>query len=168
MIRQAKGGARTFKVAADGLGQAAGPYKQDHPAYLSCWWDWVSGSTPFFWNWPYCYREEVRDGQRHFLMGEFGKFVWPQQPGKTKRDAELVRSKMVPVRLKNYIEPGLVDSLIHYFYLPKGLKDIRMMYKTHTIRSLIPCYCQCNLDQLSSARWSPTTFGGGHQSCALN
>ena len=68
---------------------------------------------------------------------------------------------MVPVRLKNYIEPGTVDSLIHYFYVPKGLKDIRMVYNgtssglndavwaphfglpyvTHTIRSLMPGYC---------------------------
>ena len=33
---------------------------------------------------------------------------------------------MVPVRLKNYIEPATVDSLIHYFYVPKRPKDMRM------------------------------------------
>ena len=48
-------------------------------------------------------------------MGEFGKLVWPKRPGKTKRDAELVRSKVIPVQLKNYIESGPVDSFIHYF-----------------------------------------------------
>ena len=97
-------------------------------------------------------------------MGEFGKFVWPQQPGKTKRDAELVRSNVILVQLKNYIESGPVDSFIHYFYMSKGLKDICMVYNgtrsgqsnaawaphfgllyvTHTIRSLMPGYCQCD------------------------
>ena len=34
----------------------------------------------------------------------------------------------MPVRLKNYIETGPVDNLIHYFYVAKGPHDIRMMY----------------------------------------
>ena len=46
----------------------------------------------------------------------------------TPEDGELVRKKMVPFRLKNYIELGSVISLIHYSYMKKGLYDVRMVY----------------------------------------
>ena len=65
-----------------------------------------------------------------------------------------------------YIETGKVCSLAHYFHVPKGPDDIRMVYNgtgcglnaslwaphfglpyvTHTTRSLMPGYCQCDLD----------------------
>ena len=47
---------------------------------------------------------------------------------KTVQDAGLVTKKVVAVCLRNYIELSEVTSLIHYFYVEKGLKDIRMMY----------------------------------------
>ena len=55
-------GSRTLDVTRDGLIRAAGPYARNHPQYLLCWWDWVTGSTPLFWNWKDRYAEEVRDG----------------------------------------------------------------------------------------------------------
>ena len=39
MLRQSKDGARSFKIAVDGLERAAGPYERGHPSYLTCWWD---------------------------------------------------------------------------------------------------------------------------------
>ena len=42
--------ARSLEVAADGLRRAAGPHALGHPKYLMCWWEWVTGSTLFFWN----------------------------------------------------------------------------------------------------------------------
>ena len=73
---------------------------------------------------------------------------------------------MVPVRLKGYIEPRSIISLIHYFYLKKGLCDISMLYNgagfglngivwapqfglptvRPTLRILLPGYSQCNLE----------------------
>jgi hypothetical protein len=44
-------------------------------------------------------------------------FRKPQQPPKTPEDRVMV-----------WIEPGEVVSLMHFFYVPKGLKDIRMVY----------------------------------------
>ena len=41
-----------MKIGRDPLARAVGPYAQDHSAYLQMWWDWVMGSTPFFWIWP--------------------------------------------------------------------------------------------------------------------
>ena len=39
-----------------------------------------------------------------------------------------MQSKVVPVRLRNYIEAGKVTSLTHYFWVQKDLVDIRMLY----------------------------------------
>ena len=96
--------ARSLEVAADGLRRAAGPRSGDHPSYLTGWWEWTDGSTPFFWNCPARYREEVRDGQCHFLTGEFGSFVRPQPAARIKEEGELVRTKLVQVRRQDYIE----------------------------------------------------------------
>ena len=65
-----------------------------------------------------------------------------------------------------YIEPGLVSSLSHMFYVSKGLKDICMVYNAspyglkavlwaphfglpvvqHSLQSLLPGYYQCDID----------------------
>jgi hypothetical protein len=116
--------AQSLEVATNGLRRAAGPHLRNHPCYLSGWWEWTAGSTPFFWNWPSRYQEEVRDGQRHFLTGEFGRFDRPQPSPRVKEEGELARAKLVQVRRQNYIETGPVTSLIHYFYVPKGTSDI--------------------------------------------
>ena len=52
----------------------------------------------------------------------------PQAKPRTDRDMELVQAKIIPVRRRGYIGPGPVDSLIHYFYVPKGLDDVRIVY----------------------------------------
>ena len=146
--------------------RAAGPHALGHPDYLACWWEWVSGSTPFFWNWPERYIDEVCAGQRHFLVGEFTAFTRPQLPSRTEKEGEQVRVKLVQVRRRDYIECGPVLSLMHYFPVQKGPHDIRMVYDgtssglntgvwaphfgmpyvSHTVRSLMPGYCQCDLD----------------------
>ena len=103
----------------------------------------------------------MQDGQRHFLVGEFSNFVRPQLPCKIPKDAAMIRDKVIPVRRMGYIETGEVCSLAHYFHVPKGPDDIRMVYNgtgcglnaslwaphfglpyvTHTTRSLMPGYC---------------------------
>ena len=63
----------------------------------------------------------MRDGQPHFLMGDYGTFVCHQDPPSTPGGGELVRKRVVQICLKCYIEVGLVVRLIHYFYAKKGL-----------------------------------------------
>ena len=78
----------------------------------------------------------------------------------------MVRTKVLSVRHMGYIEAGDVCSLAHYFHVPKRPNNIRMVYNgtgcglnatlwaprfglpyvTHTTRSLMPGYCQCDLD----------------------
>ena len=70
------------------------------------------------------------------------------------------------VQKRNYIEPGKVKSLLHYFCVPKGLSYIIMVYNgtgcvlnkavwasyfglptvRQTLRSLLPGYQQCDMD----------------------
>ena len=64
----------------------------------------------------------------HFITGDFGSFFRRQDPPSTPGDGELIIKKVVQVRLKGYIEVGLVTSLIDCFYVKKGLFDVRMVY----------------------------------------
>ena len=70
------------------------------------------------------------------------------------------------MRKNIYIDPGIVLSLIHMFYVRKGLNNIYMVYNgtscgfklalwapyfglpifKHTIHALLPGYSQCNMD----------------------
>ena len=165
-IRDTVEGRATVKVALDAITRAAGPYTRDQGLYLSTWWEWVSGSAPFFWNWPDRYQSEIRDGQRHFMLGKFHYFNKRQRGPKDEKDGPLIREKVTGVRKKGYIEIGEVLSLIHYFYVPKGQNDIRMVYNgtscglndtlwaphfglpsvKQTVRSLMPGYLQCDID----------------------
>ena len=165
-VRNTVEGRATVKVALDAISRAAGPYTRDHDLYLSTWWEWVSGSAPFFWNWPERYQSEIRDGQKHFMLGKFHYFNKRQRGPKDEKDGPLIRKKVTGVRKKGYIEMGEVLSLIHYFYVPKGQNDIRMVYNgtscglndtlwaphfglpcvRQTVRSLMPGYLQCDID----------------------
>ena len=122
-----EGGRKSRDIAVDGITRAAGPYCRNDDRYLDTWWEWVSGSTPFFWNWDKKYQEEVRDGQPHFVTGDFGVFVRRQDPPTTPKDGELVRKKVVQVQTRGYIEVGEVISIIHYFYVKKGPFDVRVV-----------------------------------------
>ena len=78
---------RTLKIAGDGIERAAGHLVQDHPDYFACFWEWTMGSTPFFWNWPTEYQEDVWDGQPHYRVSCLGKpFRVPQKSPKSEQD----------------------------------------------------------------------------------
>jgi hypothetical protein len=77
-----------------------------------------------------------------------------------------MRKKVVQVRKRGYVSAGPVVSGTHYFSVPKGLDNIRMVYNgtscglndvlrtpcfslptvKQTLRSLLPGYLQCDLD----------------------
>ena len=77
-----------------------------------------------------------------------------------------MRKKVVQVRKWGYISSGPVASGTHYFSVPKGLDDIRMVYNgmscrlndvlwaprfglptvKQTLRALLSGYMQCDLD----------------------
>ena len=123
----------------------------------------------FFWKWSAKYAEEVWDGQPHFLhnnLEELTPYTAPQARSKTDKELQLVRAKIILVRKREYIAAELVDSILHYFYVPKGLNDLWIVYNgigyglnnviclphfglpyvSHTLRGLMPGYYQCDLN----------------------
>ena len=110
--------ARDWEAARDAMSRVAN----------STWWEWDQGSRLLFWLWPADQLAWARDGQSHFLVHTHSVFTRPQAPAKTERDANLMKAKVDKVRQRRYIESGFVVSLLHMFYVPKGLDDIRMVY----------------------------------------
>ena len=96
-------------------------------AYAS-WFEWLKGPAPFFWNWNEAYQRDVRDGQRYFLTGPLPVYTKPQKRRRDPVSHELMRAKVVKVRKRGYVSPGVVTNGTHYFSVPKGLDDIRMVY----------------------------------------
>lgn len=174
-LKAKRDGPASLKMAADGLSRASGPFARDQDGYVSfkdgdeylhAWWEWSRGSTLFYWNWPEQFQQDARDGQPHMMTGEPKTYRRPQPRPSDPTIAERIRSKLLPVRLREYIETGTVNSLLHYFWVPKGEDDIRMVYDgsgcgindflyaahfglptvSNTARALLPGYFQCDMD----------------------
>ena len=54
-------GRKLTAVALDGIRRDPGPYCHNNPRYMGTWWEWIRGSTLFFWDWNWLgrYQEEV-------------------------------------------------------------------------------------------------------------
>jgi hypothetical protein len=91
-------------------------------------WEWLGGSRPYFWLWPGKDLEMVRDGQPHFMLGPIKPYTVPQPKAKTPEMHLQMIAKLVKARLRDYIEVGYAESLMHAFAVPKGLKDIRLVF----------------------------------------
>ncbi len=142
-----------------------------HDAIRRCanasWFDWLEVSAPLFWNWPRKCQTEVRDGQPHYLTGDFGPpFLRAQKRHKDPVKHELMRAKVVKVRRLDYIRTGGVVSGTHFFSVDKGATDIRMVYNgtscglndilhaprfslptvRETLWAILPGFFQCNLN----------------------
>ena len=96
----------------------------------SSFWEWDNGSFPYFWRWQPEIKGDLRDGTS----------LWVYQsklPANTKRQRmprdlgifELMIEKIVKVHKRKYIGKwGTIVNLSHYFPVPKGNNDIRMVY----------------------------------------
>ena len=102
-------------------------------ADASSFWDWDEGSFPYFWRWQPEVKRDLRDG----TPLRFHEDRLPKNSIKRQRlpkDEGIFKSmidKLVKVRDGGYIGKllhGSIRSLTHYFAVPKGDKDIRMVY----------------------------------------
>ena len=91
----------------------------------SSFWNWEDGSRLIFWRWPKRWRKLIRDGQPHRLMGTLPRFTRAQSAPKNQR---VVPEKLLKLRRRQYIEVGHVTSLTHFFDVPKGEEDVRMVF----------------------------------------
>ena len=95
---------------------------------MSSVWGWEGGSRPFFWRWPEEFQSVVLHGQVPWLSGKLKPYKVPQSIIDDEVLKRQVGEKLKDVSSKNYIEDGKVRSLMFFFAVPKGEKDIRMVY----------------------------------------
>ncbi len=132
----------------------------------SLWWGWTEGSSLMWFTWPRSHWKWAREGQPHFLVGELPRFRKPQRPARTPEMMEKMKVKVNKVRRRRYIDTGEVTSLTHMFAVPKGSRDLRMVYNgtssglndvlfaphfglptlSNTSRALLGGYYQTDLD----------------------
>ena len=156
-MRATKDGKATVEAGLDAI----------HRCADATWFEWPKGSALLFWNWGPEYQRDARDGQPHFMMGRLETpFLRKQAKARDPNQHELMRAKVVQVRQRGYIKAGEVVLGSHYFCVPKGMSDIRMVYNgtscglnaclhaprygllqvKHTLRALREGYYQCDLD----------------------
>jgi hypothetical protein len=92
------------------------------------WWDWSLGSRFFFWRWPKVHRKAARDGYPPYIQSALPAYMRPQPYEKDAAVRQKVTEKLLTVRQKHYITKGTVKSLTSIFSVPKGEKDVRMVY----------------------------------------
>ena len=113
----------------------------------STWWEWTSGSSLLFWRWngP----EQIvsaRDGMHIFVKSAFPRSRHQTRPPRFDIDTrKLVARKIETMVSKTYLEEGYVRSSLHYFSVPKGDDDIRVVFDGTS----------CGLNE---SLWSPNFF----------
>ena len=91
-------------------------------------WEWDEGSYPLFWRWQPSILRDMRDGTELWKTGPLPTTKERQLMPPDKATAALVEDKLDKVRSKGYITKGLVRCLTHFFSVPKGEDDIRLVY----------------------------------------
>ena len=113
----------------------------------STWWDWTSGSAPLFWRWNG--QEQViaaRDGMKTFVQSTLPRSRKGVRPPRFDPETrKLVSSKVESMVSKSYLENGHVKTSLHYFAVPKGDSDIRVVFDGTS----------CGLND---SLWSPNFF----------
>ena len=113
----------------------------------STWWEWTHGSAPIFWRWNGLEQiRAARDGMHIFVQSQLPRsrqgVKLPRFDSDTRR---LVSSKIDAMIDKSYLEIGRVQTGLHYFAVPKGDSDIRVVFDGTS----------CGLNE---ALWSPNFF----------
>jgi hypothetical protein len=92
------------------------------------WWHWDRGSRPMFWKWPIEYQETARDGVQPWIRGTIQPWMRKQRKTRLPAMFETIREKLQVIRVKGYVGPGQITSLMPFFEVAKGSADVRMVY----------------------------------------
>ena len=95
----------------------------------STWWEWSSGSSLLFWRWNGAEQiKSARDGMRIYVSGPLPKakrLKALQLPGD---QVALVAAKIYGTIARHYLSAGPIKSCLHFFAVPKGPTDVRIVY----------------------------------------
>jgi len=92
------------------------------------WWEWDVGSRPFHWRWPKEYQELIRDGLKPWFKAKPADVTVPQRGEVDPVIRNQVTQKLTKVLSKGYLGVGHVRALTSFFTVPKGDKDVRIVY----------------------------------------
>ena len=95
----------------------------------STWWEWSSGSSLIFWRWNG--RDQIRaarDGMPIFVQKSLAGLKRKKAVRFDPSVRGLVAGKIQAMWDKSYLEKGSTASLLHYFAVPKGDSDIRVVF----------------------------------------
>lgn len=113
----------------------------------STWWEWNKGSSLLFWRWNGSDQiRAARDGMPIFVQSSLPRSDRKvKMPKFSDADRPLVAAKINGMIQKGYLELGKVRTSLHYFAVPKGADDIRIVYDGTS----------CGLNE---SLWSPNFF----------
>eukprot|EP00978_Attheya_sp_CCMP212_P008743 scaffold20529_cov53-Attheya_sp.AAC.4 len=94
------------------------------------WWQWDSGSAPFFWRWEEEFLEDLATGYKPMFKEIPKPSTASVRLTQDKEMRKMMRKKLEKVIRQTYIDVSEEEILavIQYFAVEKGLYDIRMVY----------------------------------------
>lgn len=121
----------------------------------SSWWEWTFGSGLFFWRWNGQEQmKAARDGIPIFVADQLPT-KRRQKPARLQADQQaLVAEKLEGMVSRDYLEVGHVASTVHFFSVPKGESDIRVVFDGTS-------------SGLNETLWSPNFFLPSAKSAAM-
>lgn len=96
----------------------------------SSWWEWSNGSSLLFWRWNGMEQiRSARDGIRIFVKGVLPKAKRMKPLRLPEDQLALVADKINGMVSRGYLSSsGSVRSCLHFFTVPKGPTDVRIVY----------------------------------------
>ena len=94
------------------------------------WWDWVRGSSLFFWRWNGMEQvKAARDGMEVYVSGTLPQGRNSKSKMRfTPSAIKMVAGKLDGMLRRTYLEEGFVESKVHFFGVPKGEDDICVVF----------------------------------------
>jgi hypothetical protein len=97
--------------------------------FRSTHWDWDYGSALVFWRWTDAEQRRVaRDGMNAYIRAPLPADIGETSPRIKAQDRVRVFEKIFKHIQRGYLAVGPVKHLLHYFAVPKGTTDVRMVY----------------------------------------
>ena len=95
----------------------------------SSWWEWTGGSSLFFWRWNG--RDQIRMARDGIPISVSAPLPKQRRQKASRFDPvqkAMVAGKIAAMMKRDYLETGHVSNTVHFFAVPKGDSDIRVVF----------------------------------------